>query len=115
MAAELTIDATLSALADPQRRKAVELLHRGPMRAGQLAQELGLAPPAMSRHLRVLRANGIVGESHPEADARVRIYELRPAPFEALDVWLAEMRRAWRDELASFKAHVEATEARRER
>jgi DNA-binding transcriptional ArsR family regulator len=105
----LDIDRTLAALADPNRRRAVELLGEAPMRAGDLADAVGLAAPAMSRHLRVLRASGLVEESHPEEDARVRIYRLRQAPFRDLEAWLAEMQVAWGDQLAAFKAHVEAS------
>jgi DNA-binding transcriptional ArsR family regulator len=103
----LDVDRTLAALADPHRRQAVELLSEGPMRAGELAEAVGLAAPAMSRHLRVLRLNGLVEESHPEEDARVRIYRLRQAPFQDLEAWLTETQVAWGDQLAAFKAHVE--------
>src|SRR6185295_12283738 len=51
---------TLAALADPTRRGVVELLRKGPRRAGELAASLDLSPPAMSRHLRVLRTTGLV-------------------------------------------------------
>ena len=66
------LDRTLAALADPDRRRAIDLLREGPRRAGELAQAIGLPAPAMSRHLRVLRQSGLVQESHPEFDARVR-------------------------------------------
>jgi DNA-binding transcriptional ArsR family regulator len=79
------------------------------MRAGEIAEAVGLAAPAMSRHLRVLRVSGLVEESHPEEDARVRIYRLRQAPFRDLEAWLTEMQVAWGDQLAAFKAHVEAS------
>jgi DNA-binding transcriptional ArsR family regulator len=102
------LDATLAALADPQRRRVVELLREGPRRAGALAEALGLPAPAMSRHLRVLRLSGLVEESHPRSDARVRLYRLRAAPFASLETWLTELQVAWGDELAAFKAHIEA-------
>ena len=101
------IDATLAALADPHRRRAVDLLARGPRPAGELARELGLSPPTMSRHLRTLRESGLVEESHPEFDARVRIYALRPQPMVHLLHWLEESERLWSEQLAAFKAHVE--------
>jgi DNA-binding transcriptional ArsR family regulator len=103
------IDGTLVALADKHRRRAVELLGKGPMRAGDLADAVGLAAPAMSRHLRILRHCGLVEESHPESDARVRIYRLRQAPLQALETWLTETQVAWGDQLAAFKDHVEAS------
>ena len=103
------VDTTLSALADPHRRQAIDILARGPRPAGELARELGLSPPTMSRHLRTLRESGLVEESHPEFDARVRIYALRPEPLVHLLRWLEESERLWSEQLAAFKAHVETT------
>lgn len=101
------LDQTLSALADPHRRRVVDLLAQGPRAAGDLARELKLSPPAMSRHLKTLRASGLVEESHPGFDARVRIYALRPEPMVHLLRWLEESERLWSKQLAAFKAHVE--------
>jgi DNA-binding transcriptional ArsR family regulator len=101
------LDRTLAALADPHRRRAVDLLSRGPRPAGELARELGLSAPAMSRHLRALRASGLVDDSHPAFDARVRIYALRPEPMVHLLRWLEEAERLWGEQLVAFKAHVE--------
>ncbi|WP_332768779.1 ArsR/SmtB family transcription factor [Phenylobacterium sp.] len=106
-AAPAQLDRTLAALADPNRRQVVDLLAQRPRQAGELARELGLAPPAMSRHLRTLRESGLVEESHPEFDARVRIYALRPQPMVHLLRWLEESERLWTEQLAAFKAHVE--------
>jgi DNA-binding transcriptional ArsR family regulator len=102
------LDVTLAALADPHRRRAIDLLRQGPRRAGDLAQAIGLPAPAMSRHLRVLRQSGLVEESHPEFDARVRIYSLRPGPMADLRAWLEETEAMWVDQLSSFKRHLEA-------
>lgn len=101
------LDRTLAALADPHRRHVVELLREQPRRAGDLADATGLTPPAMSRHLRSLRRAGLVEETHPEFDARVRIYQLRPEPMVHLLHWLEETERMWSEQLAAFKAHVE--------
>jgi DNA-binding transcriptional ArsR family regulator len=101
------LDRTLAALADPERRRTIELLREGPRRAGDLAQAIGLPAPAMSRHLRVLRQSGLVEESHPEFDARVRIYSLRPEPMAELRGWLDETDSLWVEQLSSFKKHVE--------
>ena len=101
------LDRTLAALADPHRRRVVEVLSAGPRAAGDLARELELAPPAMSRHLRTLRQSGLVEESHPQFDARVRIYALRPEPMADLLRWLREAERMWREQLRAFKAHLE--------
>jgi DNA-binding transcriptional ArsR family regulator len=101
------LDRTLAALADPHRRAVVNLLRERPRAAGELAKAVGLAPPAMSRHLRTLRQGGIVEESHPDFDARVRIYALRAEPMIDLMRWLEETERLWSKQLAAFKAHVE--------
>ena len=101
------LDTTLAALADPNRRRVVDLLARSPRPAGELARELGLSPPTMSRHLRALRESGLVEESHPQFDARVRIYALRPEPMVHLLRWLEESERLWSDQLLAFKAHME--------
>ena len=102
------LDAAFAALADPTRRGVVQLLRRGPRSAGELAQALDMSPPAMSRHLRLLRESGLV-EDERGADARVRVFRLRPEPFSALRGWLDEVESFWADQLASFAAHAQRT------
>ena len=101
------LDLTLAALADPHRRHVIELLRVQPRPAGELAREVGLAPAAMSRHLRALKESGLVEDSHPAFDARVRVYALKPGPMAELKAWLEETERLWSEQLAAFKAHVE--------
>jgi DNA-binding transcriptional ArsR family regulator len=101
------IDRTLAALADPHRRHVVELLRERPHRAGELAERTGLALPAMSRHMRQLRECGLVVESHPKFDARVRIYTLDPKPMAELKCWLEETEALWSTQLAAFKRHAQ--------
>jgi DNA-binding transcriptional ArsR family regulator len=107
------LDRTLAALADPTRRGVIELLRRKPRRAGELAEALEMTPPAMSRHLRVLRKSGLVREELQEEDARVRIYSLRAEPFTALRRWIEEVETFWTRELAAFKEHAERTRGKR--
>jgi DNA-binding transcriptional ArsR family regulator len=102
-----SVDRTFAALADPYRRRTIELLGQRPRRAGELAEALKLPAPAMSRHLRTLRQSGLVEETHPEFDARVRIYALKDGAMADLKKWLADTERMWSDQLAAFKAHVE--------
>ena len=102
------IDRTLAALADPERRRVVDLLRLGPRRAGDLAADMGLRPSAMSRHLRVLRESGLVAERHPALDARVRSYSLQPEPMTELKRWLEETEQLWTQQVLAFKQHVEA-------
>ena len=101
------LDRTLAALADPHRRRIVELLRDRPRRAGEIGEAVGLNPPALSRHLRTLKATDLVEESHPAFDARVRIYTLRPQPMSELRTWLEQTEQLWAVQLAAFKAHLE--------
>jgi DNA-binding transcriptional ArsR family regulator len=101
------LDRTLAALAEPNRRRTVDLLRTRPHRAGELAEALGLSPPAMSRHLKALRQSGLVEESHPTFDARVRVYRLRSEPMDELKAWLAAAEDLWVDQLSALKTHVE--------
>jgi DNA-binding transcriptional ArsR family regulator len=100
-----SLDHTFSALADPTRRAVVDLLRREPHRASELADALGASRPAMSKHLRVLRASGLVDTSG-EDDARVRVYRLRPERFGELRDWLDQVERFWTVQLDGFAAHV---------
>ena len=61
----------------------------------------------MSRHLRTLKESGLVEETHPEFDARVRIYTLKDGAMADLKKWLAETERMWANQLTAFKAHIE--------
>ena len=106
------LDRTLTALADPNRRRVIETLRVQPQTAGDLAGKVGMSPAALSRHLRTLKTAGLVEESHPEYDARVRIYNLRPAPMAELKAWLTHTEDLWARQLAAFQRHV-ATRARR--
>ncbi len=103
------LDTTFAALADPTRRQVVDLLRERPRRAGELATAAEMSGPAMSRHLRVLRASGLVEVETEEGDpdARVRIYRLRPEPFADLQVWLNQVQAFWTDQLNAFKEYVE--------
>jgi DNA-binding transcriptional ArsR family regulator len=80
------------ALADPTRRRVVQLLGAGPLRAGELAVAAGCSGPAMSRHLRVLLDAGMVADERPRRDARVRMFRLRPEPIGALQAWLDQLQ-----------------------
>ena len=103
----MDIDRTLLALSDPTRRGVIELLRREPRRASELAELLNMTRPAMSRHLRLLRKSGLVSESEPEHDARVRVYRLEREPFTALRGWLDEVEGYWGEQLGAFKAYAE--------
>ncbi|MDO8288649.1 MAG: metalloregulator ArsR/SmtB family transcription factor [Parvibaculum sp.] len=101
------LDRTLIALADPTRRQVIDLLRKRPRRAGELVAASTISAPAMSRHLRILRASGLIEETEVPGDARVRLYRLRPEKFASLQSWLDEVQNFWAGQLDAFKAHVE--------
>ena len=101
------LDDTLAALADPTRRRVIDRLRERPWRAGELAVEFGVSAPGMSKHLKVLRASRLVEEAIGAPDARVRLYRLRPEPFDGLIDWLEQVRQFWGDQLAAFQAHAD--------
>jgi len=104
------LDRTLAALADPHRRRVIDLLRERPHRAGELAEVLAMSFPAMSRHLRTLRSSGLVDEARDEFDSRVRIYSLRPGAMTSLKDWLAETEALWARQLSAFKAHLQKSQ-----
>jgi DNA-binding transcriptional ArsR family regulator len=101
------IDATFAVLAEPTRRQVVELLSAGPLRAGEIADRVGTSRPAMSRHLRALRAGGLVEVELSDPDGRGRTYRLSPDRLVALRAWLDQMQAYWTAQLGSFKQHAE--------
>ncbi len=107
MSAAAGLDRTLAALADPHRRRVVDLLRERPHRAGELAREVRISFPAMSRHLKTLRRSGLVDEERDEFDSRVRIYRLKPQAMAELKAWLAETEASWTRQLSAFKAHLQ--------
>ena len=94
-------------LADPTRRRVLELLSDKPRRAGELAAAAGTSAPVMSRHLRILLENGYVADERTPDDARARVFRLRPEPMRDVQAWLDQLQAHWNEQLASFKRHVE--------
>ena len=103
-----SLELTFAALADPTRRGVVGLLRRQPLRASVLADELGASKPAMSRHLKILRASGLIAPADESSeDKRERVYQLVPDPFAQLRIWLDDVEQLWTAQLDAFKEHVE--------
>ena len=100
------VDALLAALADPTRRRIIELLAEAPRTAGEIHNAFPIANPAVSRHLRVLREAGLIAERPVPEDKRVRLYALEPSALERLSDWSAGLSRAWQTQLDSFKDYV---------
>lgn len=101
------IDVTFAALADPTRRRVVELLRESPLRAGEMAAQVGVSRPAMSNHLKALRASGLVEVGLSDEDGRARSYRLRPERLVALKDWLSQLEGQWATQLESFREHAE--------
>lgn len=93
----------LSALAEPNRMRIVELLREGPLTVGEIADRVGLRQPQTSKHLRVLSDNGIVQVT---AEANRRIYNLRPEPFAALDAWLQSFQRVMQERFDNLDEYL---------
>jgi DNA-binding transcriptional ArsR family regulator len=100
-----------SALADPHRRAALELLLERPRPVGELSERLGLSQPGTSKHLRVLREAGLV---QVRREAQRRVYALDPGPLSELDVWLAPYRRLWNERLDALGEHLDRTSTEEE-
>jgi len=96
---------TFTVLAEPARRRILDLLLEKPRPVGELTERLGLTQPGTSKHLRVLREAGLV---QVRADAQRRVYELSPAPLAEVDAWLAPYRRLWNDSLDALERHLDA-------
>jgi DNA-binding transcriptional ArsR family regulator len=101
---------TLTALAEPNRIRIVELLRDGPRPVGEIAQGLKLRQPQVSKHLRVLSEAGLV-EVKPVANQRV--YSLRAGPFQELDQWLETFNMLWESRLDAMDEIVQEIEASR--
>jgi DNA-binding transcriptional ArsR family regulator len=101
------VDTTLTALAEPTRRRVVELLRDGPLRAGDIAAHLGASPAATSRHLRILDSHGVVEVSIDPDDARGRVYALHADRLVALSAWLDQVQAHWTERLGAFKELAE--------
>lgn len=83
---------SLSALADPTRRRIVELLAREEYTAGEIVAEFDLSAPAISQHLKLLREAGLVTV---RVEGQRRVHALNPGGFAELDAWLHRTKRAW--------------------
>lgn len=94
-------------LAEPSRRKILDLLLERPHLVGELTDRLGLSQPGTSKHLRVLRDAGLV---RVRQDAQRRWYELNPEPLAELDAWLAHYRHLWTGSLDALERQLDAME-----
>lgn len=95
--------ATFELLAEPTRRRILDLLRDGERPVGELVDRLSMSQPAVSKHLRVLRDSGLVDV---RVDAQRRMYRLRPEPLKEVDAWIAPYRRLWDQRLDRLERHL---------
>ncbi len=102
---------SLSALSDPTRRAILARLALGEASVAQLAQPFGISQPAISRHLKVLEAAGLI-ETRQAAQSRIR--RLKPGAMDELSNWIAHLRNLWSDSFDRLEDYLKA-ETNRER
>jgi|SRR5215212_6177419 len=90
-------------VAEPTRRRILDLLCERPRPVGELVDALGLSQPGVSKHLRVLREARFVDVRR---DAQRRFYEVRPEPLSEIDAWLEPYRRMWAGHLDALERHL---------
>jgi DNA-binding transcriptional ArsR family regulator len=93
----------LGALADPTRRRIVELLADGERSAGEIASNFRTSRPGVSRHLRVLREHGLI---RAREEGQRRLYSLDPEPLAELDAWLDRYRAFWANRLDALDTEI---------
>jgi DNA-binding transcriptional ArsR family regulator len=91
-------------VAEPSRRRILDLLGESEHPVGELVEQLGLSQPAVSKHLRILREAGLVDV---RGEAQRRLYRVRPEPLRAIYDWLAPYRRMWSASLDDLERHLE--------
>jgi DNA-binding transcriptional ArsR family regulator len=91
-------------LAEPNRRRILDLLRERERPVGELVGALRVSQPAVSKHLRVLREAGIV---EVRVDAQRRLYRVRPEPLREIDAWLTPYRALWSERLDALQHHLD--------
>jgi DNA-binding transcriptional ArsR family regulator len=92
------------ALAEPTRRRIMDLLRDQERSVGQLVAELGMSQPAVSKHLRMLRASQLVTV---RVEAQRRVYRIRPGSLREMDDWLAPYRTLWQASLDALERRLD--------
>lgn len=107
MVTNKSTNSVFPAVADPTRRKIVDMLRGGEMRAGDIAAQFKISRPAVAKHMRVLKQAGLIKERR---EATARIYRLEPAGLAEIDVWIAPYRLFWASRLVTLKTMLEKKE-----
>ena len=100
---------SLLAIADPTRRRIVELLAERDRTSGELVREFDVSAPAISQHLNVLREAGLITT---RVRGQKRIQSLNPHGFDELDAWMERMRGFWSERLDALERELKADDAK---
>ena len=92
------------AIAEPNRRRILDLLKSGERPAGDMVEALSISQPGVSKHLRLLREAGLV---RVRADGQRRLYSLEPRQLAEVEAWLRPHLTFWRDRLDDLERHLE--------
>ena len=96
--------AVFEVVAEPTRRRILDLLREAERPVGELVDTLGVSQPRISKHLRVLRDAGLV---EARVDAQRRLYRVRSEPLREVDAWLAPYRAMWGSSLDALERHLD--------
>jgi DNA-binding transcriptional ArsR family regulator len=103
---------SLAAIADPTRRRIIELLAVRDRTAGELVREFDMTAPAISQHLKVLREANLISV---RAEGQSRVQMINPEGFQELDDWLNRTRAFWSRRLDALERELRADDARHEK
>lgn len=102
---------TYAVIAEPSRRRILDRLLQSDSSVSELARDLGLSQPLISKHLRTLRESGLV---NVRVEAQRRIYSLNAAPLAEIDEWLSAYRMRWNQHVDALAEHLEQRKRLRE-
>jgi DNA-binding transcriptional ArsR family regulator len=102
-AAALTLDRTLTAIADPTRRRILERLGRGPASISELARPLAISLPGLMKHVRILESAALV---ETRKDGRTRQCQLGPAAMDDVASWVEEHRQRWGGRIDRIESYL---------
>ena len=102
------VESVFEIIAEPNRRAILSLLASSPQSVGEIARQLRMPQPTVSKHLRVLREAGFVEAT---VDAQRRLYRLKPEPLQEVDAWLAPFRRFWSAHVDALERHLDRMES----
>src|SRR5947208_1024229 len=102
------VESVFEIIAEPNRRAILSLLVSSQQSVGEIARQLCMPQPTVSKHLRVLREAGFVEST---VDAQRRLYRLKPEPLQEVDAWLAPFRRFWSAHVDALERHLDRMES----